>query len=138
MCHDTLPTVKLQIVEFAHAQLAVQCLTRSKICGKNAASVSAFKSGGAWLATIKPSYKAIKAPATPGSVIARATISRGVVVGGLKSASGRSATCPASSGGCAFENTSASSSFALAVAAGAGVGTGAGAGGFTASIFLAS
>ena len=35
-------------------------LTRSKICGRNAARVSALNSGGIWLATRKPSGKASK------------------------------------------------------------------------------
>jgi hypothetical protein len=56
----------------------VPWLTRSKICGKNAARVSALRSDGTWLATRKPSGSATTTPATPGSALARSTISFGV------------------------------------------------------------
>ena len=61
---------------------------RENSCGKNAATVSAFNSGGNWLATFKPSYKATTAPTTPGSIIARATTSFGVAPRDMKSVSG--------------------------------------------------
>ena len=60
-------------------------LTRAKICGRNAASVSAFRSAGTWLATRKPSGRAMTAPATPGSAAVRATMSFGVASRVVKS-----------------------------------------------------
>ena len=64
---------------------------RSKICGKNAASVSAFKSAGTWLATFKPSCNATSAPATPGNSMAWATTSFGMARRLVKSVGGVSA-----------------------------------------------
>ncbi len=61
---------------------------RSKICGKNAASVSAFKSAGTWLATFKPSCSATSAPATPDNSMARATTSFGIARRLVKSVGG--------------------------------------------------
>ena len=70
--------MKLKLFSAPIRSSLVLWLTRSKICGRNAASVSALNSAGTWLATIKPSGKATNAPATPGSSIARSTISFGV------------------------------------------------------------
>ena len=102
--HGTLPTVKLKLFNSPMRNSFVLWPVRAKICGKNAATVSAFKSGGTWLAIIKPSYKATTAPATPGSAIARATISPGVAPRDVKSVPGEACRLNSVSlGGSRFE-----------------------------------
>ena len=75
--HGTFPTVKLRLFSSPRRNSLVQWLTLEKICGRNAASVSPFISAGMRLATIKPSGRAMSAPATPSNPAARETISFG-------------------------------------------------------------
>src|SRR6185369_6240109 len=86
--HGTLPTVNFKLFNAPIRNSRVLWATRSKICGKKAATVSGFNSGGTCAATFKPSGNAITAPTTPGMAMARSTISLGVANRFLKSVSG--------------------------------------------------
>src|SRR5438067_2101012 len=76
--HGMLPTVKFRLFNSPMRSSLVHWLTLPKICGRKAASVSPFRSAESWLATIRPSGKAMSAPATPSRTAARATTSLGV------------------------------------------------------------